>query len=154
MRYAARAIIVRNQADHQDNPGQEILLMRRNKFGKIYYILPGGGVNAGESPEQALYREIKEETGVVINNHQLVFMEDAGAPYGTQFIYQCTYVSGEPVLSPFSEESKIQELGSNLYEPMWVPTRELADSAFVSIALRDAIVRALSTGFPAEPVKI
>jgi 8-oxo-dGTP diphosphatase len=143
MRY--RAIITRNQ---------DILLMRRNKFGKIYYILPGGGVNAGESPEQALYRELKEETSVTISDHRLVFIEDAGAPYGTQFIYLCTYVSGEPVLSPFSEEAKIQELGSNLYEPMWVPALELAGSSFVSQALRDAIVTGIADGFPAEAVKV
>jgi 8-oxo-dGTP diphosphatase len=149
MRYAARAIIVRNE----DN-NQQILLMRRNKFGKVYYILPGGGVNAGESPDQALYREIKEETGVGIRDHQLVFIEDAGAPYGTQFIFKCVYTGGEPSLSPFSEEAKIQELGSNLYEPMWVSVSELPGAAFVSIALRDALVASIAHGFPAEPVKI
>jgi 8-oxo-dGTP diphosphatase len=145
MRYAARAIIVRNQ---------DILLMRRNKFGKVYYILPGGGVNAGESPEQALYRELAEETGVVVRDHRLVFTEEAGAPYGTQFVYVCTYVSGEPALSPDSEEAKIHALGSNLYEPMWVPVHEVAHLAFNSPALRGAVVNAMATGFPNTPLKI
>ena len=37
-----------------------ILLCRHEKPGKIYWLLPGGGVNAGESLVDALQREIEE----------------------------------------------------------------------------------------------
>jgi 8-oxo-dGTP diphosphatase len=41
-----------------------ILLCRHEKPGKEYWLLPGGGVNAGESLADALHRELGEEVGL------------------------------------------------------------------------------------------
>ena len=41
-----------------------ILLLRHEKGDKEYWLLPGGGVNAGESLLEALRRELAEEIGV------------------------------------------------------------------------------------------
>jgi ADP-ribose pyrophosphatase YjhB (NUDIX family) len=41
-----------------------ILLCRHEKPGKEYWLLPGGGVNAGESLADALHRELAEEVGL------------------------------------------------------------------------------------------
>jgi 8-oxo-dGTP diphosphatase len=45
--------------------GQEIVLVRIISWGK--YFLPGGGIEAGEYPEEALLREIQEETGFLVS---------------------------------------------------------------------------------------
>jgi len=42
-----------------------ILLCRQEKPGKEYWLLPGGGVNAGETLLQAVKRELAEECGIV-----------------------------------------------------------------------------------------
>jgi len=39
----------------------------------IYYLLPGGGVEHGESPEEAIIREVKEECGLDIVPERLIF---------------------------------------------------------------------------------
>ena len=41
-----------------------VLLCRHEKGDKAYWLLPGGGVRAGESLVQALHRELQEEVGI------------------------------------------------------------------------------------------
>jgi len=41
-----------------------ILLVRHEKHGREYWLLPGGGVGAGETLLQALKRELAEEVGI------------------------------------------------------------------------------------------
>ena len=42
----------------------KILLVEHKLRGRDFYNLPGGGIEAGETPEEAALRELKEETGV------------------------------------------------------------------------------------------
>jgi ADP-ribose pyrophosphatase YjhB (NUDIX family) len=41
-----------------------VLLCRHEKPGREYWLLPGGGVNSGESLVAALHRELREEVGI------------------------------------------------------------------------------------------
>src|SRR5256886_15383061 len=41
-----------------------VLLCRHEKPGKQYWLLPGGGVNSGESLVDALQRELADEIGI------------------------------------------------------------------------------------------
>lgn len=43
---------------------RRILLVRHEKAGREYWLLPGGGVNAGETLVRALKRELAEELGL------------------------------------------------------------------------------------------
>jgi 8-oxo-dGTP diphosphatase len=43
---------------------ERVLLCRHEKPGKQYWLLPGGGVNSGESLLAALHRELAEEIGI------------------------------------------------------------------------------------------
>lgn len=145
MRAAARAIIIKDDT---------LLVTHRNKFGMEYDILIGGGVDFGETLEQALYRELKEESGVQVANSRLVFIERAGDPYGTQYIFLCDYVSGEPALSKSSMEYSINAMGKNLYQPIWLPLKDLPQAEFRSERLKQAILRSLKSGWPKEPLDI
>ena len=145
MRRAVRAIVFK---------GNDLLVIKRNKFGTQYYTLPGGAINMGESSDHALGREMAEETGIQLGDARLVFVEDSGEMYGVQYVYLVSYVGGEPHLSPASDEANISALGKNTFEPMWLPISELPTATFVTGRLRDAIVQAIKSGFPAQPVSI
>lgn len=86
LRPAAYAIIV--------NDGK-VLLVKMRSTGK--WCLPGGGIDAGERIEDALRREVREETGIEIRIETLVlFKEDFfyydpadKAIHGLLFFYFC-----------------------------------------------------------------
>jgi ADP-ribose pyrophosphatase YjhB (NUDIX family) len=145
MRTAVRAIIIK------DN---NLLVMHRNKFGNEYYALVGGGVDAGETPDVALVRELREEAGIVFANPRLVINENAGNMFGMQYIYLCDYVSGEPTLDPDSEEFKITALGQNLYTPMWLAISDLPKVNLLPSELKTALITGLQQGFPTEPLTL
>jgi ADP-ribose pyrophosphatase YjhB (NUDIX family) len=44
--------------------GDSVLLLRQEKGGRSYWLLPGGGVEEGESLHVALARELAEECGL------------------------------------------------------------------------------------------
>lgn len=44
--------------------GDRILLVEHELFGRDFYNLPGGGIEEGETPEQAALRELSEECNV------------------------------------------------------------------------------------------
>lgn len=129
----------------------QLLVMKRFKVDREYYTLLGGTVEAGESADDAAVREVREESGVQVRNPRLVFIEDAGDPYGDQHIFLCEYVQGEPALPPESEEAFWSTPGMNTYEPMWLPISQLATVPFVSPLLREAIEKSLAGSWPDEP---
>lgn len=139
-----RAIVVRD--DH-------MLGMQRDKFGQMYYTLIGGGIDAGETAEQALRREISEESGFELQSARLVFVEEAGNPYGTQYIYLCEVAGDEPKLSADSDEAKIFDLG-NKHTPMWIPIKDLASLTFRSPMLQKALQYGFEYGFPGQAVQL
>lgn len=145
MRRAVRAIVI------NDN---KLLVMHRNKFGVEYDTLPGGNVETSESFEQALRRELHEETQVKVGELRLVAVEHAGNPYGDQYIFLCDYIGGEPELLEGSEESHINKIGNNTYEPMWVEVTDLPNRKFLSEKLKSEILCCHSSGWPELPVEI
>ena len=63
-RKRATAIILKND---------QILLLHRVKPSREYFILPGGGVEEGESIEEALVREVKEELSLEVKKWRFLF---------------------------------------------------------------------------------
>jgi mutator protein MutT len=46
------------------NQKKELLLVNHQKNGKSYWLFPGGGIEYGETIEQALKRELREELSI------------------------------------------------------------------------------------------
>ena len=56
IRHAARAVVI--------DPDDRILLVRFEFPARTVWATPGGGIEPGESPEDAIRRELAEETGL------------------------------------------------------------------------------------------
>ena len=58
----------------------KILLVRHEKNGKSYWLIPGGGVDFGETAGEALIREYREEVGLEVEVGKLVLVQDSIPP--------------------------------------------------------------------------
>jgi 8-oxo-dGTP pyrophosphatase MutT (NUDIX family) len=92
-----------------------ILLQSKNE--EAGWFIPGGAVEPGEHPEQALVREIQEETGLIVRPERVVLVF-GGADYryvypnGDQVeifgaLYQCAVIGRSDV--PLDPETKSLE---------------------------------------------
>jgi ADP-ribose pyrophosphatase YjhB (NUDIX family) len=104
----------------------KVLLVRQEKYPELagaFWTLPGGAQEIGETVEQALRREVREETGLEIEIGPLVFIADAIRHdpqdrvkyHYTVLDFRCEWVSGEP------------RPGSDAVEVRWVARDELVD---------------------------
>ncbi len=64
----------------------EILMIAHQKNGRKYWLLPGGGVDYGETFQEALKREFKEEVNLNIGVKSLLFISESIAPDSSRHI--------------------------------------------------------------------
>ncbi len=143
---AARAIIIENN---------KLLVMYRNKQGSQYYTLVGGRANQDETTEQALVREVKEETGFDITRARLVFVEYHHEPYNEQYIYLCEIAAhAEVAIQDTSEEAFLNRMNVNIHRPQWADKKAFAKLPFRTPQLQEAIAHGIKKGFPKEAISL
>jgi 8-oxo-dGTP diphosphatase len=81
-----------------------ILLIRRIKNGRNFYVFPGGGLEPNESLEEGLKREIKEEAGLDVKKAEFLFEIKVQLPdnpikgYQNEHYFLIEKYSGKPEL--------------------------------------------------------
>lgn len=80
--------------------GEEILLARAPRFPTGMYSILAGFVEPGESLEEAIVREVKEEVGVEIENIRYFGSQPWPYPNSLMIGFTATYAGGEIVLEP------------------------------------------------------
>ena len=110
MRNRSSVIIIQNK---------KVLLMKRVKEGRMYYVFPGGGIEIGETPEEAAKREAFEELGVEVKIIKCISMV---AFNGTQYYYLADIISGE-VGTGNGDEFRNTDRGT--YTPVFISVNDL-----------------------------
>ena len=103
--------------------GDEILLIEHTKKDKKYWLVPGGGVDWGESTEQALIREYKEETNLDIEVKDFLFFSEAISPDKNKHVINLYFLV---IVKNDSEPMKIGDEW-NLSDLRYVSKEEIKD---------------------------
>ena len=90
-----------------DDKRRVLLLKHRFRYGNGWGI-PGGFINAGEQPENALRRELREEIGLNLDDVHLKFVRALRRPRQIEIIYRCAFEGdGEAIASHSIEIIKL-----------------------------------------------
>ena len=80
--------------------GDELLLARSPRFAPGVYSTLAGFVEPGESAEQCVAREVREEVGVSIHPPRYICSQGWPFPHSLMLGYHAEYASGEIVMQP------------------------------------------------------
>ena len=96
---------------------EDKLLMARHSYDtRVKYALIAGFVEMGESIEEAVHREVKEETGISIKNLQYMGSQPWPFPNSLMCAYKAEYDSG-----------KIMVDGDEILKAEWFTKDEIED---------------------------
>ena len=129
----------------------KLALIERHRAGLHYFTFPGGGVDKGESPEQAAIREAEEELGIQVEIKQKV----ADVHFGErpQYYFLAKRFGGEFGTGTGEEYGEFNPVHGS-YQPMWVSLEDVKNKNVVPRELADLVVRFAQEGWPSEPVII
>lgn len=126
-----------------------IVLMHRFKDGREYWVFPGGGVEEGETTEEAMKREIQEELSLAVEESKLLFelyneFTLGKYPPRQEYYYLVTKFSGEVKLGG-EELKKMNE--QDQYYPEWVALDEIQNMQnIMPVTAKRKFLEVLSSG--------
>ena len=134
---------------------EKLALIERFRNGNHYYVFPGGGVDEGESIEEAAIREMEEETGLRVT----VKLKLAEIYFGlsTQHYFLAERIGGEYGSGTGEEytDADPDDPTEGIYVPVWMPVEELAENEKVYPAdIKELVLQSKDVGWPEEPVVI
>ncbi|MCQ2423080.1 MAG: NUDIX domain-containing protein [Lachnospiraceae bacterium] len=107
----------------------KILMERLTYGGRTFYSIPGGGIEDGETPEQAAIRELKEECGldgVIVKPLAIVYARD-----WKEYSFEVQVSKEQEAIKGYDPEEPVDQQA--IKEVRWMSLREMSekDRAFM-----------------------
>ena len=122
------------------NDNNEMLVVRRAKEpAKGTLDLPGGFVDMGETVEEGMVREIKEETGLDITNIQYLFSSPNVYVYSGMGVHTLDM----DYLARVHGSVPAIKAADDAAEALWIPIAQVNPAEFGLTSIRNAVIRFL-----------
>ncbi len=134
----------------------KVALIERHRAGLDYFVFPGGGVDEGESPEQAAVREAMEELGIQVALKQKVAEVQLGKR-SRQLYFLAEQIGGEFGTGTGEEftDSDPANPQQGIYIPIWMLIDELPRHTNVyPVEVSRLVVRSTKEGWLPDPIVI
>ncbi|HEX6976852.1 MAG TPA: NUDIX domain-containing protein [Patescibacteria group bacterium] len=118
--------------------GGKILLIHRKKDGEEYWVFPGGGIEDNETWDEALIREVKEETALDVKKHKLSFMNLSDIDNKEHPFYICEVSEGEAKM--IGEETQ-RNSPDNWYQLEWVELKNLSELRLLPENAKEKVIK-------------
>lgn len=132
----------------------KVALIERHRAGLHYFVFPGGGVNEGESPEEAAVRETMEELGIEVAIKQKVAEIQIGRK-SRQVYFLVDQTNGEFGTGAGEEytDSDPNDPEEGIYFPVWMPIDELLlHDKIYPVAVARLVVKSVQEGWAQDAV--
>ena len=121
-----RGEVIRAVIAHIIRDGKILLIEKKKGHGRGKWNGPGGKIEAGESPEEAMVREVKEEVGIDVLSYRLlghIEFFSVNEEDWEVFVYRVEDFRGRPIET---EEARPQwiDIDNIPYGEMWEDDRE------------------------------
>ncbi len=124
---------------------RRLLVTQNHDRDGVFYLLPGGGQESGETLTEALVRECKEETGLAVEVGLLLFVREYIASHHefaqsepdvhqVEFLFACQAAAGQGPqdgVSPDHWQTGVE----------WLPLDHLLTARFYPAALKEPLLR-------------
>ncbi|MDP6356737.1 MAG: NUDIX domain-containing protein [Planctomycetota bacterium] len=129
-----------------------VALIERHRNGRHYFVVPGGGVETGETSRAAAYREAREELGVEVELVSLAVQLGEGP--GTHHYYRGNVIGGTFGAGMGPEMAGQYPPESGTFKAVWVETADLVGLDVRPRGLCNLITSVPVSGWPEETVVI
>lgn len=123
----------------------KLALIERHRQGRHYFAFPGGGVDEGETDEQAAIREAEEELGIRVKIVQKA-AEILRTGRRNQVYFLVDWVDGEFGTGTGEEYGEINPFHGT-YNPLWMPLEEVLIKNVVPQGLAELTVKSHREGW-------
>lgn len=126
----------------------KLALMERHKQGRHYFVFPGGGVDEGESDEEAATREAEEELGIkveVLQKAAAILREGKR----DQVYFLVRWANGEFGTGTGEEFGEADDFNGT-YNPVWMALDEVLAQNVAPKGLAGLTLKSYSEGWGQE----